>query len=444
VVKRWPVLLVGVLAAVMLAVAACGGSNNDNNNGGGTALATPKVTTAAGKETVGVTDTEIKIGTLLPISNTLAAAWGIPISKGMQAYFDYINDQGGIYGRKLTLVVGDSQYTGPVASEAVRRLAEQDQVFGFMGGLGTAAMSATYKYLEENGIPDMFLLAGETMFTDPVARNRFGFLVNYLDEGRILGQYIGSNYDGKKLGILAQNDDFGMEGERGLKLGIQEVGATMETTTQYYDETQGDVTAQMQRLKADGADVIGFYGMPAQAASGIAAARKTLDWGVPIVLTGVDAVEAVAGLAGYDNIEGTVSVVYGHQAFETDNPDIARHHELMAEYAPGVKPDNLTLTGNAVAAAMVHLLIQAGPDLTRDGFLDAAESLCKWTPIVGIAPLSFSPTDHRFNQAEIYVRATGTSAEDFEWKPFGDVISFESTKDCVEPTPPPDATKQPQ
>ena len=201
---------------------------------------------------------------------------------------------------------------------------------------------AVYKYLEEKGIPDMFILTGNTIWTEPLSHNRFGFLVDYIDEGRILGRYIGENFDGKKLGILAQNDDFGKEGEKGLKLGLEDAGAKMEITTQYYDATQTDVTAQIQRLKVDNVDVIGYYGMPAQAASGLKAARETLNWEVPIVITGVDAVEIVGRLAGYDNIEGTVSVVYGHQAFESDWPGHQGVHrypgQVRARHADG-QPD---------------------------------------------------------------------------------------------------------
>ena len=443
--KRWPLLLVAVLAAGMLLMVACGDDEDENGKAtpGATAKVTAKATAGAGDKT-GVTATEVKIGTLLPMSQSAAATWGVGISKGMKAYFDYINDQGGIYGRKINFIVGDSQYVGPVAIEAARKLVEQDKVFALQGGLGTAAEAAVWKYLEEKGVPDIFLLTGESRFTEPIARTRFTFLVDYITEGRILSKYITENYDGKKLGILAQNDDFGKQGEEGLKLGIKDAGANMETVTEYYDGTQNDVTAQTQRLKAAGAEVLAVYGMPMQAASLIKTARETLSWDVPILLTGVDAVEIEGALAGYKNIEGTVSVVFAHQAYETDVPGIAKHHEIMAKYAAGTKPDNLTMVGYAISQAMVQVLIQAGPDLTRDSFLDAAESMCKWSSPTGIAPVSLSPTDHRFNQLERYVKATGTDTATFKWEFFGDDISFESTKDCTAPKPPADADKQPK
>jgi branched-chain amino acid transport system substrate-binding protein len=413
------------LVAVPLLVVACGGDEKVEN-------------------TPGVSDSEIKIGTLLPMSQTAAAAWGVSLSEGMRAYFDYINDKGGIYGRKINFIVGDSQYTGPVASEAVRKLVEQDQVFAIQGTLGTDAESAVYKYLEENGVPDMYLLTGESKFTDPVARNRFGFLVDYTDEGRILGKYIADTFSGQKLGIIAQNDDFGKEGEQGLKEGIEENGAHLETVTEYYDVTQNDITSQVQRLKSDNVDVIGFYGMPAQAASLFKTARQSLSWDVPVVISGTDAVEIVGALAGYENIQGAVSVVLGHQAFETDVPGVAKHHEIMARYAPGVKPSNLTLVGASLSEAMVNLMEQAGADLTRASFLDAAESVCRFMCSTCLLASTTSPTDHRPAEVDLFVRAKGTTADTFKWEPFGEPYGFETTKDCTQPTASPGYTSQPR
>jgi len=440
--RRWPLLLVAALAAAVLLAVAC---EEEEEEGKATPGATAEATAGplAG-DTTGVTDTEIKIGTLLPLSQTAAAAWGVPVSKSMQAYYDYINDQGGIYGRKITLIIGDNQYNGPVASEAVRKLVEQDKIFALQGSLGTAAHGAVWKYLEENGVPDMYILTGNAKWTVPASRNRFGFLVDYITEGRILGKYIAENFDGKKLGIIAQNDDFGKEGEQGLRTGLEDQNATMEIVVEYYDETQNDVTAQVQRLKNANVDVIGFYGMPLQTASLLKTARETLSWDVPVVITGVDAVEVVARLAGYNNIEGVISVVFGHQAFETDIPGIAKHHEIMAKYAPDVKPDNLTMVGASISEAMVNNLRQAGPDLTRESFLDSAESVCKFVCSTCIVPSNTSPTDHRPSEMEVYVRATGTTAETFKWEPFGEAFGFESTKECVTPTPPPGYEKQPE
>jgi branched-chain amino acid transport system substrate-binding protein len=394
----------------------------------------------ASKTTPGVSDHEIRIGTLVPLSGSAAAAWGIPVSKGMKAYYDYINAQGGIYGRKIRFIIGDNQYTGPVSSEAARRLVEQDGVFAIQGSLGTEAHSAIWKYLEDKGVPDMFILSGNTLWTDPVARSRFGFLVDYVTEGRVLGKYIGENFNGKKLGILEQNDDFGKEGEEGLRTGIEDTGAKMDDiVVESYDAIQTDVTAQVQRLKNAGVDVIAAYAMPTQIGSLFKTARETLNWNVPMVLSGVDAAEIVATLAGYDNIEGTVSVTIGHQAFETDQPGIARHIAILQEYAPGLQIDNLTILGAIISETMVEILKQAGPDLTREDFLDAAESMCNYVCSMCLTPFTMTPDDHRPVEVEMYVRATvdrSTNPPTFRWQRFGDLYGFETTKECVPPTPP--------
>jgi branched-chain amino acid transport system substrate-binding protein len=434
-----------VLLLVAMVVAACGGDNNDENTASGT-RPTPVPGPGVG-ETAGVTDTTIKIGALLPLSNTTAAAWGVPIKAGMEAFVDYINDQGGIYGRKLEMDVGDSQYTGPVATEVIRKLVEQDGIFLLQGSLGTEAHQAVYQYLQEKGIPDMYVLTGDSLWTDPVSYNRFGYLVDYTDEGRILGQYIGKNFDGKKVGILAQNDGFGKEGEKGIKLGIEDAGAKVTyATTQYYDATQTDVSAQMGRLKSDGVDVVGFYGMPAQAAGGITYARTTLSWDVPFVITGVDAVEIVGALTGYPNIEGTVSVVYGHQAYDLSWPGMQEFADILKKYKPDQALDNLSLTGMAVTEMTVEGLRLAGKDLTRSSFLTTEESLCghEFRASFKGSGASTSATDHRPIEAEIYVKATGTTKETFHWAEFGDVMNFETTKDCKAPTLPADYDKQPK
>jgi ABC-type branched-subunit amino acid transport system substrate-binding protein len=442
-VKQWMAASGIVLPVIILLATGCGCGREER----GTATPDAATRQVPAVETTGVTDTEIKLGTLLPMSNTAAAAWGVPISKGMKAYYDYVNDQGGIYGRKINFIVGDSQYTGPVASEVARRLVEQDGVFAIQGSLGTAAHNAVWKYLEEKDIPDMFLLTGDTKWTEPVSRNRFGFLPDYITEGRILGKYIGEKYDGKKLGILAQNDDFGREGERGLKMGLEDAGANMEATVEYYDDTQNDVTAQAQRLKNQNVDVVAMYGMPVQTASLFKASRETLKWDVPIIVSGVDAAEVVARLAGYDNIEGTVTVAFGHQAFETDIPGINKHREIMAKYAPNVPIDNLTLLGATVSELMVRVLRQAGPNLTRDGFLDAAESMCRFVCSTCMVPSTMTSGDHRPIEVETYVIATVDRSTDppiFRWQPFGEPLGFESTGDCVSPTPPPGYGEQPE
>jgi ABC-type branched-subunit amino acid transport system substrate-binding protein len=432
--KPLTLLFIAVFAVFAIFVTSCGSSEEETDG-------QPTVT----GDRTGVTDTEIKIGTLLPLTG-VAASWGIPMGDGMQAYFDYINAQGGIYGRKISLLVGDSQYAGPMAKEAAVKLVEQDKVFAFIGNLGTQVEAAVSQYLDENGVPDIFVLSGARQFVDPVAKNRFTAMVDYTTEGKIFATYLDETYPSKKLGILAQNDDYGREGEAGTRQGLEDLNSKMEVTTQYYDPTETDMTAHMQRLKMDNVDVIMFWGGPLQAANMMKTARQTLNWDVPMLINEANAGEGLGPLAGFDNIEGVVSTTIGHQSWETDMAGVVSRREIVAEYAPDVTWDNMVFAGYSAAESFVGLLKQAGENLTRESLIAAAESVCKYTTDISMVPQSTSPTDHRFVEAEIFVKATvdRSGAEpSLRWVPFGEPVDFESTADCTVPTPPAGAADQP-
>jgi branched-chain amino acid transport system substrate-binding protein len=421
-------LPVGVLVATLALVGvACGGGKKATEQTPGASPAaeeTSESTPSPGDKAPGVTDTEILLGTSFPLSQSPAAAYA-PITNGMIAYFDYINDtEGGVNGRKIKLTICDDHYNPPDAAECARQLVEQDQVFALIGALGTAAHSAAWKYLEDMGVPDMWILSGATRWTDPVVKTRFGGNPDYETEGKILGEYIASNHDSEKLGILAQNDDFGEDGIRGLTAGIE--GSNVQLiATERFETTQADLTAQMQRLKDAGAEVVAVYAVPPQAANAIKVSREALAWDVPIIITGVSATDVTISQAGAQNIEGVVTVVFAHQIYETTDPGIAKHIEIMKKYQPDVAPSNLTVVGQGVAELTVEALKNAGPELTRDTFVGGAEKICDWTCSTCLVPISLSPTDHRPYQIEAYARA-----ENGVWKTFGQPVDFESTKEC--------------
>jgi branched-chain amino acid transport system substrate-binding protein len=429
--RRWVLLLFAALAAAMVLATACGGGKEEG-------ATTPGAKATSGP-TQGVTDTEIKVGTLLPLSNSVAAPWGVDLSKGMKAYFDYINDQGGIYGRKIKFFVEDNQYSGPVAQEAARKLVEQDGVFMIQGSLGSEAEMAVYKYLEEHNIIDAWTLTAARRLTDPVAHTRFVSLVDYQTEGRIFAKYIAANYNGKKIGLLVQNDDFGKEGEKGTRDGLQEEGANVDVVTEYFDVMQSDVTAEVQRLRNDNVDVVVYWGAPTQAGSLMKVSRETLSWDVQIIMCSVTAsIDVVAALGGYDNAEGVISAIYGHQGWE-DIPIVNELKQILAQYAPDVKWNNTVFGGMLVSMGTVTTVKQAGQDLTVDSFVAAAEGLCKFKYDYGLAPSSMGPTDHRSAEAEMMAKwhmDRSTDPPTPKLIAFGDVVDFESTKDCVQPTPP--------
>ncbi len=397
------------LLALPLAVACSGG---DKEGGGAETAPVP-----------GVTDTEIRLGTHLPMTQTPAAAYA-PIAYGMQAYFAMINDtEGGVYGRKINLIIGDDHYNPADTVEVTRRLVEENEVFAMVGGLGESTHAAITGYLEERGVPDMFISSGIERWTDPVERTRFGYTPSYVEEGRLLGDYVVRNFPGSKLGVLTENDESGVDGQKGIRRGIE--GSDVELVdVQTFDSEQWDMTSQAQRLKAAGAQVVIVYSLPPQAASLVKVSREVLNWDVPVLVSGINASEIFMALAGKENVEGVISLVFGHQLFEKDNPAIKEFFAAMAKYEPGNEISNISLYGWSVAELTVELLKRSGQDLTRDNFLDAAEAMRGFNCDICLAPVNMSPSDHRPIEVEQFVRMTNG-----EWVPFGDVISFETTRE---------------
>jgi len=414
-----PLMIIAALMAVPLLLAACGGEEE----GGAPTAASPGASPAAAGDTTGITDTEILLGTHLPLSQTVAAAYA-PISDGMRAYFDYINEtEGGVYGRKIKVVVGDDHYNPPDTVEVTRKQVEQDEVFAIISGLGDETHNAVWKYLEEKGVPDMFLATGLHKFTEPPVKTRFGGIPDYQVEGRMLGAYVAEHYNGKKLGILRENNEMGVDGLAGVKMGLE--GSDVEIVAdEKCEATTADVTAQTQRIKNAGVDVVISVAGPVQSASLVKQAREVLAWDVPILVSGVDCSDIFIWLADAKNAEGVVSVVFGHQVYETDIPGIQKHIEIIKKYAPNVEPSNFTLYGATTAELMVEALKRAGPDLTREKLVEAAESIRDWTCSVCLTPINMSPTDHRPFEIEVYNKVEGG-----KWVAFGEPVDFETTKD---------------
>ena len=415
-----PLMIIAALMAVPLLLAACGGEEEE---AGAPTAASPGASPAAEGDRTGVTDTQILLGSTLPLSQTVAAAYA-PISDGMRAYFDYINEvEGGVYGRKIKVLFGDDHYNPPDTVEVTRKLVEQDKVFAIVSALGDETHAAVLQYLEDEGVPDMFMATGVHRYTEPPVKTRFGGIPDYQIEGRMLGTYVAKNYNGAKIGILRENNEYGVDGLNGVNMGLE--GSDVQIVAdEKCEATVADVTAQTQRIKNAGAEVIVSVAGPVQSASLVNQVRAVLAWDVPILVSGVDVSDIFIALAGAENAEGVISVVFAHQVYETDLPAIQKHIEIMKKYAPNVQPSNFTGYGAVIAELMVESLKRAGPDLTREKLVDAAESIRDWTCSVCLTPINMSPTDHRPFEVEMYNKVEGG-----KWVAFGELVDFETTKE---------------
>jgi len=416
-VRRGFLLLAVSLAGVLLL--SCGGGEEE-------ASKTPVSTQPAGAETPstenvpGVTDTEVLIGANFPVSQSPASGYAV-IADGMRAYFDYVNSQGGVYGRKIRFLVGDDHYNPADAVEVIRRLVEQDQVFAVVGGLGDPTQLAVIGYLEDKGVPDLFLGGGVVAFTQPAVKTRIAMTTDYETEIKIMVDYIEKNYSGKRMGIVYQSDTAGTSSMQMITEALKDSDVQI-VSTQSYDWGQFDLTTQMQRLKNDNPDFVDLMANPGAAASAIKVAREVLSWDVPIITSAVSAVELTVDLAGAKNAEGIVSLTTGKMISEEDDPGVQRHIEIMKEFAPNVAPVSMTEYGMTVAELFVQALKNAGPNLTRESIVDGAENIRDFCCLACLAPANLSPTDHRVSEAMWFERV-----ENGKWVRFGEPVSYEST-----------------
>ena len=322
----------------------------------------------------GATDTEVKIGQTVPFSGPASAY--ATIGKAQAAYFNMINQQGGVNGRKINLIQYDDAYSPPKAVEQVRKLVESDEVLLTFQIIGTPSNAAVQKYLNTKKVPQLFAATGATKFTDP--KNfpwTLGFNPNYFVEGRIYGQYILKQYPNAKVGILYQNDDLGRDYLNGIKAGLGEKAATMVVAEASYEMTDPTINSQILKLKSAGADLFFSASTPKFAAQAI---KKNAELGwKPVHILDINAtsVGAVMQPAGLEASKDVISVNYGKDPLDPtwkDDPGMKRYFEFMAKYYPeGDKNSSFNAYGYSTAQLMVHVLKQCGDDLTRENVHEA-------------------------------------------------------------------------
>jgi branched-chain amino acid transport system substrate-binding protein len=390
-----------------------------------TALAVALATSSAHaqkKYDSGATDTEIKIGQTLPFSGPASAY--ASIGKTQAAYFNMINEQGGVNGRKINLIQYDDGYSPPKAVEQVRKLVENDEVLFMFQMIGTPSNAAVQKYLNTKKVPQLFAATGASRFSDP--KNypwTLGFNPNYFVEGRIYGQYILKNYPDAKVGVLYQNDDLGRDYLNGIKSGLGDKAATMVVAEASYEISDPTVDSQILKLKSAGADVLFSASTPKFAAQTI---KKNAELGwKPVHILDINAtsVGAVMQPAGLEASKGVISVNYGKDPLDPtwkDDPGMKKYFEFMAKYYPeGDKNSSFNSYGYGTAQLMVHVLKQCGDDLTRENVMKQATNLKNVQldlALPGIVNNS-TPNDYRVNKQLQMMRFNGE-----RWEMFGPIL----------------------
>jgi len=346
----------------------------------------------------GVTDTEIKIGTTTPYSGPASAYAAGAISA--TAYFEMINEQGGVNGRKINFISLDDAYSPPKTVEQIRRLIESDEVSFLVNPVGTATNMAVYKYINQKHVPHLFIGTGATVFNDP---EHFPWTMSwtphYASEGEIYAKYILSNMPHAKIGILAQNDDLGRDYLMGFKRGLGDK-ASMIVSSQTYNTSDPTVDSQVVTLKSSGADVFFIISVPKFAAQAIRKAFD-IDWHPQEFVSSVGS--SIAGAikpAGFEAAKGIISAAYQKDPADpqwADDPAMKAWNVWMDKYNPRInKSDYYAPYGYNIGFAVVALLKQCGDDLTRENIMKQASHLDMELPLLlpGIR-LKTTPTDLR-------------------------------------------------
>jgi branched-chain amino acid transport system substrate-binding protein len=327
----------------------------------------------------GATDTEIKVGNIMPYSGPLSAY--AQIGRTQAAFFRMINDQGGINGRKINFISYDDAFSPPKTVEQARKLMEGDEVLLIFQSLGTPTNNAIQKYMDSKKVPQLFVATGATKFGDyKTFPWTMGWQPTYQTEGRIYAKYILDHLPQGKIGVLYQNDDSGRDYLKGLKDGLgEEAAGRMIVAALPYDPSDPTVDSQMVALKTIGADIFFDEASPKFAAQAIRKAAE-IGWKPTLFLASVsNSVGAVLKPAGLDNSKGILSTNYIKDPTDPawkDDPAIKEWSAFMDKYFPeGDKSSTFPVYAYATAQTLVQVLKQCGDELTRENIMKQAKNL---------------------------------------------------------------------
>jgi ABC-type branched-subunit amino acid transport system substrate-binding protein len=375
------------------------------------------------KYDTGATDTEIKIGNIMPYSGP-ASAYGV-IGRTEAAFFKKINDAGGINGRKINFISYDDGYSPPKAVEQARKLVESDEVLFIFNSLGTPSNSAIHKYMNSKKVPQLFVATGATKWNDPKDFPwTMGWQPNYQSETQIYAKYLLKNKPDAKIAVLYQNDDYGKDYLKGLKDGLGPKAASMIIAEESFETTEPTIDSHIVKLKSSGADVFVNITTPKFAAQAIKKVAE-IEWKPLHFLNNVSAsVGSVLKPAGFQNSQDIISAAYLKDASDPqwdNDPGMKEFYAFMTKDFPeGDKLDQSTVVAYGVATTLVQVLKQCGDNLTRENIMKQAASLKDFRTEVMLPGIKINTGPDDFapiSQLQL-MRFKGE-----RWNLFGDVIS---------------------
>jgi branched-chain amino acid transport system substrate-binding protein len=375
------------------------------------------------KYDIGATDTEIKIGNIMPYSGP-ASAYGV-IGKTEEAYFRKINAEGGINGRKINFISYDDAYSPPKTVEQARKLVESDEVLIVFNPLGTPPNSAIQKYMNTKKVPQLFVATGATKWNDPKEFPwTMGWQPNYQSESQIYAKYILKELPNAKIAILYQNDDYGKDYVKGLKDGLGAKAASMIVAEESYETTQPTIDSNIVKLKSTNADVFFNVTTPKFAAQAIKKIAE-IEWKPLHFLNNVSAsIGSVMKPAGFENSQNIISSAYLKDPTDPqwkDDAGMKAWNVFLDKYYPEAnRADASVMYAYTVAQGLVHVLKNCGDNLTRENIMKQAASI-KDLELGGLLPgvkVNTSATDFApLSQLQL-MKFKGET-----WDRFGEIIS---------------------
>ena len=406
--------LVTVLAAATVAttVAACGGDSDSGDGGGDTGGANEA-------SDIGITEDSIKLGAHYPLTGVAAPGYS-EIPTGAQAYFDYVNAAGGVYDRQIEWIYKDDAYNPTNTSQVVNQLVLEDEVFAIMGGLGTPTHSAVLDFLNSEGVPDMFVASGSLLWGEDPETNpySFGWQTDYMSEGKVIGQYIADEFPDAKVGLFLQDDDFGEDGEAGLREYIDDQVVAAER----YTPGNTNVAPQISALQAAGADIVVGFNVPSYTAlsqlTALQLGFQPEQWiysnvgSDPTLVGALLARFSQGAVSDASLLDGVLTTEYMPGVDAADDPWVQLWQKVWDESGQEGELTNYRIYGMAQAYTMVQALQAAGQNPTRDDLVEAVETVGAEWEGPAFAPFRYSADSHMGISGMQITRIAGTASEE--------------------------------
>jgi branched-chain amino acid transport system substrate-binding protein len=397
-----------------------------------TLVAVVSATAAFGarKADPGITSTSITIGGTFPLTGVASLYKTIPAAEA--AYFAYINDHGGVNGRKINFTALDDAYDPSKTVPLTQQLVEQNHVFAIFGSLGTAPNLAIWSYLNTAKVPQVLIATGDSYWGFSYKKYPWtiGYQPDYPGEGKIYGKYIAANMPKAKIGVLYQNDAYGKNYYAGLRVGLGAKKSNV-VSAQSYDVTETSLAQQILALKAAGADTFVVFATPSPTITALVTATK-VGWSPTTFINNVSANRPFlqAAAANGANVSGVISSSYlvsPTYAPQASTAGVKLAKSIIGQYAPALQSslaggDSNIIYGLGAAWTFVQALKNAGKTPTRASLMKALRSLNVTDPFTypGIK-MQTSATDAFPIEQEILIKWNGGATGD--WTPFGKLYS---------------------